>query len=116
MAVLPTEEYRYTAAEYALAEASVKQNSLFSVPIPMYLGTGIEDSGVWSSCILYQALGTVLVITNVTFRVTLKTINFLLLNELKTQQNLAHLFYRDCAPQNSNNFFRCSRKIEVIVV
>ena len=54
MAVLPTEEYRYTAAEHALAEASVKQNSLFSVPIPMYLGTGIEDSGVWSSCILYD--------------------------------------------------------------
>ena len=42
MAVLPTEKYRYSVAEYALAEASVKQNSLFSVPIPMYLGTGIE--------------------------------------------------------------------------
>ena len=63
-----------------------------------------------------MALRTVLVITSVTFRVTLKMINFLLLNELKTQQNLAHLLYRDCAPQYSNNFFRCLRKIKVEVV
>ena len=65
---------------------------------------------------IYMALRTVLVITSVTFRVTLKMINFLLLNELKTQQNLAHLFYRDCAPQYSNNFSRCLRKIKVEVV
>ena len=64
----------------------------------------------------WLALRTVLVITSVTFRVTLKTINFLLSNELKTQQNLAHLFFRDCAPQNSNNFSRCLRKIKVKVV
>ena len=59
---------------------------------------------------------TVLVITSITFRVTFKMINFVLLNELKTQQNLAHLFYRDCAPQNSNNFSGCLRKIKFKLV
>ena len=62
-----------------------------------------------------QALRTVLVITSVTFQMTLKTINFLLSNELKTHQNLVHVFYRDCAAQNSN-FSRCLRKIKVKVV
>ena len=54
LAVLPTAEYRYTAAEYALAEASVKQNSLYSSP-PMYLGMDREDSGLRSSCSLYHS-------------------------------------------------------------
>ena len=37
-------EYRYTYAEYALVDASVKQNNLSSSP-PMYLWTGSDDSG-----------------------------------------------------------------------
>lgn len=39
--------------EYVLVEVLVKQNSLFLVFILMYLGIGIEDSGVWLFCILY---------------------------------------------------------------
>ena len=48
LTVLPTAEYRYTAAEYALADASVKQNSLYSSP-PICLGIDTEDSGLRSS-------------------------------------------------------------------
>ena len=49
-----TVEFRYSAAEYALAEESVKQNSLHSSP-PMYLGNGWEGSGARLSYILHHS-------------------------------------------------------------
>ena len=50
-AVPPTVEHRYTAAEYALADALLKQNSLQSSP-PTYLEIGSDDTGRRSSCSL----------------------------------------------------------------
>ena len=52
-AVPSTIEYRYTAAEYALADASLKQNSLYLSPL-MYLGIGSDVSGRRSSCSLHH--------------------------------------------------------------